>query len=549
MAKGNGHDHGTARAQLARRLMQLAPRQRLDALIEGADARGLVRAVPAEDLYLAIAEVGLADAVEVVQLASPEQFRTCVDLAAWKANALAPLQVLAWLRAARGEDTGDFLRKVHFIDQEVLEIVLRSLTVMHDLEENPDVNPPGVTMETPEGRYLIELKAEGLDLVALKGLVSDLVAENPLEATRLFEAVRWEMPSELEEIALHFRSGRLADLGFPDPAEAAELFTYVDPEKLAPAPRPAPGPALEAARRVDFVEAAFQGLDSGEAEALTQELRYLVNSALVAERAEPGDPAALRWVTELTRDYLSLGLEHLSGGDSEFATDAIREHPAKKCFQVGFSLTVTLKRQADRLGHVKGARHGAVWWALDDEAAALEALQRPRPMKAVKVEGADPVPFRTRRELAEARQLLGRVERQREVFAALSGGDWEAVLARFGGVLTPGAPERLFLAAAAWALLDGEPRLSPVPEGRLVELFERLFEGDAAAPKLRPAALERSAKAIAARVGAEAQPEAGLMVARVFERLLAELGPAYLAEGRVDPKTILSLPVAGQAFL
>ena len=85
---GNGKDLGFERAQLRRRLAELSAKDRLEALLDAPDAMELVQSVPAEDLYAAIAEVGLANSTEIVELASPEQFRTFVDLGAWTKDSL-----------------------------------------------------------------------------------------------------------------------------------------------------------------------------------------------------------------------------------------------------------------------------------------------------------------------------------------------------------------------------------------------------------------------------------------------------------------------------
>ena len=100
------------RAELVRRLTELAPKHRLDAMMEEVDGKALVRSLPAEDVYSTIIDVGLPDSTEIVQLATPEQFRTFVDLAAWQRDRMDPLEVLHWLRAARGEDDEDFVKKV-----------------------------------------------------------------------------------------------------------------------------------------------------------------------------------------------------------------------------------------------------------------------------------------------------------------------------------------------------------------------------------------------------------------------------------------------------
>ena len=535
MATAPGKDKATKRAELTRRLMQLAPKSRLDTLLDSTDARGLVRAVNAEDLYMTILDVGISDATEIVQLASPAQFKVFVDLAAWRKDRIDPLEVLTWLRAARGDEPEDFMEKLEAIDLELLELVLRKFVVIHDLEEDPDVNPAGVTMESPEGKYLLEFTVEGVAQHGVRVLLNDIIAKNPFEAGRLFEALRWELPTELEEQAYQFRVARLADLGFPELYEALALFTFIDPAKLE-GPRPTPGALVATEGHVDFVEAAFRGLDEKERGQVADEVRYLVNSALVAEGAEPGDPQALRKVSELARDYLTLGLEHLCGGDPGLAADQVRAHPLKRVFQLGFSLTLALKFRLDRLAREPFAKLGTRWAAFDEEVAMLDALALRRPLKALKVEGAEPVAFRSRREIAQTQARLDRVERQREVFVALAGSG----PSRFGDEDTA---EQRFLAAVAWAVAEGAPKLEPFPSSRLVELGERLFEGEAKAPGLRASAVEKATTAVVGRAGGPLEEEASAMVARALKRLASELGTPYLTEGRLEPTAIVGLPL------
>ncbi|RKH11552.1 hypothetical protein D7V97_10915, partial [Corallococcus sp. CA053C] len=233
--KTNGGGSPLAPREVRQRLMRLSPRQRMEALLDGPDTPAMVRSLPAEDLYVTIQEIGLADTTELVQLASPAQFRTFVDLGGWQKDKLDPHAVLTWLRAARGDEPEDFLRKLHAVDLEVVETLLKEFTTVYDLEEDPDANPQGMAVETPEGRYLVEIKLEGVEMSAMRALVNDLIAENPFESVRLFEAVRWEIPSELEETAFQFRRARLADLGFPSFEDALALFSRVDVP-----PRPTP---------------------------------------------------------------------------------------------------------------------------------------------------------------------------------------------------------------------------------------------------------------------------------------------------------------------
>ena len=545
-SKGNGKDAQLARQQLRRQLSQLPPRKRMEALVEAPDAQALVRSVPAGELYTTIQEVGLADSTELVQLASPKQFQAFVDLGGWKRDRIDPHMVLTWLRAARGDEPEEFLRKLHGMDLELLEYMLREFTVMHDLEENPDVNPEGVTMETPEGRYLIELKVEGVEQAALRSILRDLIAENPFESVRLMEATRWEVASELEETAYRFRAARLQDLGFPTLEDAMRLFSRVD---TGPAPARSAQTALAPAQgHVDYLDAALRELTEVERENLEDELRGVSNAVLVAELADPGDLEAVRRVGEMVRDYLSLGLEHLTGGDPARASEVTRDTPLQRIFQVGFSLTLALKFRADRLMKAPLVKLDDTVLLFPDEAAAIEALRLKRPRRALRVQGAEPVPFRSLREIAASEALLARAEQQVELFRGLLGGTEAAareVLARFGVALSVLGVDRLFTAAVAMAVLEGRVEPRPVPLGRTVELCERLFEGTAQEPRLRSSAAERVRSGLESGVAAEAQPELRRLVDATLERLLEELAVPYLQEGRVDPTLAVILPMEG----
>ena len=519
----------------------------MEVLLESSQARALVRSLPAEDLYFTIQEVGLEDATELVQLVSPEQFRTFVDLGAWKRDELNKHTALAWLRAARGESAEDFLSKLRKADAEVLQLLVREFTTVHDLEDNPDVNPEGPTMETPEGRYLVEFRGvEGVELASVRTLLTDLIADNPFEAIRFLEATRWDVPGELEEAAYRFRTARLQDLGFPPLEDAVRLFSRVD---TGPAPAPEVSAALVAQReQPDYLEAAFSALDATERENLEAELRHLANATLVAEVEEPGDLDAIRRVGEMVRDYLLLGLEHLTQGRPSRAAEVVRDTPMDRLFQVGFSLTLALKFRADRLMKLPLAQVDGVPLLFSEEAAAVEALRRKRPRRTLKVPGAEPVPFRSRRELAASEDVLARAEAQGALLGALLGGSPESVREHFSRFAEPPRElgmDRLFAALVAQAVLEGRVDARPLRRDQRRELGARLFEGSADAPRLQADAAERVIAVLEPAVPEEARAELRRRVNTTLGRLLEEVGAAFLLEGTLDAIASILLPMEG----
>ncbi len=514
-------------------------------MLEEVDGKALVRSLPAEDVYSTIIDVGLPDSTEIVQLATPEQFRTFVDLAAWQRDRMDPLEVLHWLRAARGDDDEDFVKKLGSLDMEVLELVYKRLVTIHDLEENPDVNPSGPTMEMPEGKYLLEFRIDGVDEAALRRLTFDLVTQNPFELGRFLEAVRWEAVTELEEAAYQFRRARLEDLGFPPLEESIKVFAWVDPEKIAV--KKGRAGLAPAQGHTDFVAAAFQGLDSVERQNIESEVRYLVNCVLVADAAEPGDPVAIKRLSEHARDYLDLGLEHYTGGDPSLATEVVRETTLRALFQCGFSLTLKVKRQVEKLQHEEGSRFGETWLALDEESAALSALLRRRPLKALKVPGAEPVPFRSRREVAETEAILPRVRQQRAVFQALLSPSPAEIIARFGSTLAELTPQRLFAAAVARAEVDELVDVAPFPELKLTELCSRIFD-DGPVARLRASAGKRALATLQSKLALDAG-ELETMIQRVLATFVKDFGAAWVKDGRVAREKVLALPIAGQVVI
>ena len=546
---GNGKDLAFELTQFRRRLSELAPKERLEALVSAPVAKELVQSIPADELYSTIAEVGLADATELVHLASSEQFQAFLDLGAWSKDRIEARRAITWLRAARVDDPHEFLAKVRALDVELLELVLRSATAVHDREAEPDYHPEGVVVETPDGKYLLEFSVEGAELSTMRALVSGLIAEDPFHASRLFEAIRWELPSEIEETAYQLRQARLGDLGFPTLEEASAVFTFLEPGPAAPE-AVVGGQELEAARP-DHLRSAFRGLSDDERDQYEEQLRYLANCVLVAEAAEPGDPVMGRRGAEMVRDYLALGFEHL-GANTSRASDLVRRVGLRRIFQIGFSLTLKLKFRADRIARHPLARLEGAYLLFPQEEVVVSALRRRRPLRALRVEGAEPVPFRSASELREAQGAVDRAEQQVAMLAALLGGTAPAAreaVERFGMPLRQLGVERLFAAIAANALLDSELNVAPVDRNRIGELLEKLIVGDASDARARVTAIECVTSVVRQGVPPEATGELKRQVEAALSALARDLGPAYVRGQPFEPQALVNLPVRGQSSL
>ncbi len=265
-----------------------------------------------------------------------------------------------------------------------------------------------------------------------------------------------------------------------------------------------------------------------EAENAREELRGVYNAALVSDGADPGDLDAFRASAERARDTLGLGLEYLTGGDPRRAPAVVRETPFRTVFQTGFSLALRLRHRADRLAARPLARLDGEWMLWPEQASTVTALRRARPMRALPVEGAEPVPFRSLAEIRQAEEELARAEGQQALLAALLGGTEErarSAVDALGAAWPAGGTPAVLAAAVAHALLDGVARVAPVPAGRTVELG-RAFLVPGPSPTVRPEAVARATAVLQGIVpGAETER----LVRAVLDRLGDQLGKALLS--------------------
>jgi len=505
-------------------------RARLDLLL---DRPGLIPELPADELFHAIVDVGLEDAHEVVRLATPEQFRTFLDLAGWLGDELVPARAFPWLRAARppslsGEDEeAGYRAKLRELDPEVLGLLLRAAVRVHDLEEEPDAEPEGDRFaRTPEGRFLVEFLPEGADGLLARRLVDDMYAEDPYRAARLLTAVRHDLESDLSEAALRWRTGRLADLGFPPLDEA--LSWYARPagkstDRPAGLPDRPPGIWLAARDGASLLDRAAQLLDGAARARFEAEVVQAANAVLVAERVDPADPEEVRGALAAARSLLEMGLEATAPPDAAAASAVLAATPLKRVFQAGFGRLLELHWQAERLAR----RLEGLGLALDPplgEALAALRLRRPRyhpgialPLAEWGAPSASTQGARPFRSGAEARAAA----------AALEDGDGLAGLAgRLSLAPSPRWPGATLAAAYLTSLANERlgRRFAPEP----------IAEGE----------LLAAARAVSApddpRLAKEGR--AGLLLATLARNRAAELGP-LLAGERHAPGAVTALLV------
>ena len=401
------------RASLAR------PRgvRRMEALLESSDPAGAVAALSVPDFYFLVKEVGLADAGELVALATPEQIRGCLDLEMWDRDRVQLDAAAPWLSSLLEAGPEKVAEAWAGLDPELRALFLArsALIVDHALGEELPEDEERPAFSTPDTFFTVVVTAEREDDIRLVyALVDHLYRTDPELARHTLMAARSELPSELEEMSYRWRSGRMADLGYAEFYEALEVFRPLDPDSVrldeatAEPRETAPGdearaaglpaPVAEPIAGTFLARALEQVSDAAEAERLEAALIHLVNRVLSALRVRPGDEDAVRSATGAAAATVSIGLEQLCAGQLERAPAALAAVSLTRLHRLGHTLLLRLGRMA-RLLAPRALTAG------EPTQSVLEALVRPRPLFPTALDdppGADLRPFR---DMADLRRV------------------------------------------------------------------------------------------------------------------------------------------------
>lgn len=365
-------------------------------MFAASDPVAAIRALPADEFFYVLHELGFPDALDVLVHGTAEQVQGVLDLAIWDNDQVSLERGTEWLAAiaqAPFETVGAWARGM---DVELLALLLRQRARVHELSEEqeaPETENP--VFNTPDRLFALELLGDETTQRITQHLVEDLYRADHNLMRRLLVGLKGEMDSELEETAFRWRTGRMADLGFVDFYEALEIYRELDPAsvRLSGTPTPTSKTDEDAPRVLPLVMAdrlsgttpfarAVAALEPGEAAKVHQALALLCNQVLSADRVSPGDDEAVAGVLGRVAATLDLALEYLYRRDQSEGAVVLLALPLPLLFRLGVSLIGKLRKLARSLetrSPFARLRPQVDLWEPDD-AEVLSAVTRLRPM-------------------------------------------------------------------------------------------------------------------------------------------------------------------------
>ena len=133
--------------------------RRADALLEAPDLEAAVRALPGDELYYVLHEMGLGEGAEILAASTSEQLSVVLDFALWERDQVDPAALAEWLEALAGAPVERIGRWLAGLDTELVGLILRRGARIIDLtQEAPPDEPEGTFYPTPDGFFLLDVR-------------------------------------------------------------------------------------------------------------------------------------------------------------------------------------------------------------------------------------------------------------------------------------------------------------------------------------------------------------------------------------------------------
>ena len=388
------------------------------AMLESADTRGQIRRLAGPHLFFGLKELGDEELLRLLPHVTEEQWTGILDLDLWSGDNMSCGQFLDLERHIVHAEDPVARKLIRAADPELWELLFkRKLKIYPKVEDDEYAAEPesGEWLVTPDKNFLVVLPQDYEEARLLRALILRLYELEPTYVSILFESSAARTSTEIEETAYQNRKSRVEAMGFQDYFEAIDVYTFFPPDE------PLPEKKQEQIREVSTLPVRFEEEFKGplllfqalalitnpqDSQALLEELFFVCNKVLSADRASPADPEYVKETIGKAITGINLGLDWHSKGNLQKAAEDLRHHYLQSFFQAGYSRLVELQRKGRELKNASGEPEPGSFLE-----AFLEGLLKKYPLMNEQREGKIQTRFfETRRDLETAKLLLDPIE-------------------------------------------------------------------------------------------------------------------------------------------
>lgn len=351
--------------ELAGALRELSPARRVEFLETAERVDEIVPLLSEAEFTSTVRGAGIEESGWLVEFASPEQRIAAVDLDCWKGFRFSPSRLFEWIDAMIEAGPETLAASFFELDPEIWVLAMKAMGEFFVLGLGDAYASEGTT---DDGVVFYDAHtAESEDRI--REILDTARSYAPSEYWRLVYAAISESQAESEEFAARWQSDRLADLGFPDRAQAMRAYTPLKVDETA-APdlgREARSGALVST--TSQVPTHLSGSPIGRALAELpprrgrEVLSYILavaNALAVADRLPLTERETAEQSLEKALRGIDRGLAELARARNQTAGAVLDATPPLDLFRIGATLDADL-RPRNTLSDLAREEEGADW--------------------------------------------------------------------------------------------------------------------------------------------------------------------------------------------
>jgi len=341
---------------LARAVVGSDPEQALETILAAPSPAAVVHAIPEQDFHLLVHDLGPDNAVELLGLATRNQWQYLLDVETWRKDSLDPATTIQWLARLYNAAPARVAQWLLDDQSELLELLLQDEVDI--LVREPDDDGMEVPDEafSDDDTFYVSVRPQS-DLSDADANDRDQFLGSLLRRISQIDHVKYQalmletrviLPAEAEEEAYRQRTIRMAEKGFFPFEEAVGLYQPIGVDRLiAATPKTLPTASDETwdglSKSVGHLfpedHALVKAVPLTTHPAIEAELVTLCNQLAVADGRVIRDRAQLTGVVEKVAGFLTIGMEVLNNGRPVPQTDAaqwVRRYRLIDLFRLGY---------------------------------------------------------------------------------------------------------------------------------------------------------------------------------------------------------------------
>jgi hypothetical protein len=332
----------------------------------------LVQNLAPHDLLVAWDLADDEQRTDLLKLADREQAALLMDIHCWRGDVPDMEALERFVEPLVMSGIGGAFQVIDLLGEELRTLLLKSNVRVHLLEDRNEVIevPDGSEMIVcPDGRYHLEFPDPDR-VTDVERAIWGALLYRPFEQYQLeMECVIHDFPSELQENALRWRSGRLADYGFATREEAISILVPRTVEEVRtramntdsthyPLSAEFRLPVLYQEnlsghayfdRVVNRLQLSEHPETQARVEQLGTEISAMTNYFLTATGVDIGNLESVALGIRRARDILALGLSATAAGDVDRGAEFLLRLVPGTLLQAGLGLVYPLRDRARAL--------------------------------------------------------------------------------------------------------------------------------------------------------------------------------------------------------